>query len=144
MLLLDAHVPPTDDTHRMQETRDPAQRDKTQRDHHPQPTMAAALQQEPTSPDGSRAGPAQTGLAGLLRHLGNRKTVCVAFYWSICNQMLKNIGSFKYTSIYKSFLFWSRVTMGISAFPLGWPWEAQSSPRVARESWGWRSSHCRA
>ena len=31
-----------------------------------------------------------------------------------------------------------------SAFPLGWPWEAQSSPRVARESWGWRSSHCRA
>ena len=26
--------------------------------------------------------------------------------------------------------------------PLGWPWEAQSSPRVARESWGWRSSHC--
>ena len=23
---------------------------------------------------------------------------------------------------------------------LGWPWEAQSSPRVARESWGWRSS----
>ena len=35
-------------------------------------------------------------------------------------------------------------TTGISAFPLGWPWEAQSSPRVARESWGWRSSHCRA
>ena len=29
----------------------------------------------------------------------------------------------------------SRVTTGISAFPLGWPWEAQSSPRVARESW---------
>ena len=28
--------------------------------------------------------------------------------------------------------------------PLGWPWEAQSSPRVARESWGLRSSHCRA
>ena len=27
---------------------------------------------------------------------------------------------------------------------LGWPWEAQSSPRVARESWGLRSSHCRA
>ena len=24
------------------------------------------------------------------------------------------------------------------------PWEAQSSPRVARESWGLRSSHCRA
>ena len=23
-----------------------------------------------------------------------------------------------------------------TAFPLGWPWEAQSSPRVARESWG--------
>ena len=33
---------------------------------------------------------------------------------------------------------------GRSAFPLGWPWEAQSSPRVARESWGLRSSHCRA
>ena len=33
---------------------------------------------------------------------------------------------------------------GDSAFPLGWPWEAQSSPRVARESWGLRSSHCRA
>ena len=32
----------------------------------------------------------------------------------------------------------------LSAFPLGWPWEAQSSPRVARESWGLRSSHCRA
>ena len=32
----------------------------------------------------------------------------------------------------------------ISAFPLGWPWEAQSSPRVARESWALRSSHCRA
>ena len=31
---------------------------------------------------------------------------------------------------------------GISAFPLGWPREAQSSPRVARESWGWRSSTC--
>ena len=26
----------------------------------------------------------------------------------------------------------SRVTTGISDFPLGWPWEAQSSPRVAR------------
>ena len=38
----------------------------------------------------------------------------------------------------------SRGTTGISAFPLGWPWEAQSSPRVARESWGLRSSHCRA
>ena len=38
----------------------------------------------------------------------------------------------------------SRVTTGISAFPLGWPWEAQSSPRVARESWGLRSSHFRA
>ena len=25
-----------------------------------------------------------------------------------------------------------------------WPWEAQSSPRVARESWGLRSSHRRA
>ena len=36
---------------------------------------------------------------------------------------------------------WTRLsTTGISAFPLGWPWEAQSSPRVARESWGWRSS----
>ena len=22
---------------------------------------------------------------------------------------------------------------------ISWPWEAQSSPRVARESWGWRS-----
>ena len=38
----------------------------------------------------------------------------------------------------------SRVTTGISGFLLGWPWEAQSSPRVARESWGWRSSQCRA
>ena len=37
----------------------------------------------------------------------------------------------------------SRVTMGITAFLLGWPWEAQSSPRVARESWGLHSSHCR-
>ena len=32
----------------------------------------------------------------------------------------------------------------VDSIPLGWPWEAQSSPRVARESWGWRSSHCRA
>ena len=38
----------------------------------------------------------------------------------------------------------SRVTTGISGFLLGWPWEAQSSPRVARESWGLRSGHCRA
>ena len=38
----------------------------------------------------------------------------------------------------------SRVTTGTSAFPLGWPWEAPTSPRVARESWGLRSSHCRA
>ena len=38
----------------------------------------------------------------------------------------------------------SRVTMGISGFLLGWPCEAQTSPRVARESWGLRSSHCRA
>ena len=28
----------------------------------------------------------------------------------------------------------------VSIHPLGWPWEAQSSPRVARESWGLRSS----
>ena len=34
----------------------------------------------------------------------------------------------------------SRVTTEISVFLLCWPWEAQSSPRVARESWGWRSS----
>ena len=27
----------------------------------------------------------------------------------------------------------SRVTTGISAFPLGWPWEAQSAPQVARD-----------
>ena len=38
----------------------------------------------------------------------------------------------------------SRVTTGISAFPLGWPWEAQSSPRLAMESWGLCSSHRRA
>ena len=31
---------------------------------------------------------------------------------------------------------------GMLVFPLGW--EAQSSPRVARESWGLRSSHRRA
>ena len=37
-----------------------------------------------------------------------------------------------------------RVSTGISAFLLGWPWEAQTSPRVARESWGLRSSHRRA
>ena len=37
-----------------------------------------------------------------------------------------------------------RVTTGISGFLLGWPLEAQSSSRVARESWGLRSSHCRA
>ena len=30
----------------------------------------------------------------------------------------------------------SRVTTGITAFLLGWPWEAQSSPRVAREARG--------
>ena len=38
----------------------------------------------------------------------------------------------------------SRFTTGISGFLLGWPWEAQSSPRVARESWGLHSSHCMA
>ena len=38
----------------------------------------------------------------------------------------------------------SRVATGISAFPLGWPWEAQASPRLARESWGLRLSHCGA
>ena len=38
----------------------------------------------------------------------------------------------------------SRVTTGISGFLLCWPWEAQSSPRVARESCGLRSSHGRA
>ena len=38
----------------------------------------------------------------------------------------------------------SRVTTGISGFLLGWPCEAPSSIRVARESWGLRSSHCRA
>ena len=37
-----------------------------------------------------------------------------------------------------------RVTTGILGFLLGWPWEAQSSPPVARESWGFHSSHCRA
>ena len=37
-----------------------------------------------------------------------------------------------------------RSNQSILKVPLGWPWEAQSSPRVARESWGWRSSHCRA
>ena len=35
-----------------------------------------------------------------------------------------------------------RVTKGISGFLLCWPREAQSSIRVARESWGLRSSHC--
>ena len=29
---------------------------------------------------------------------------------------------------------------GDLSLPLGWPWEAQSSPRVARESWGLRPS----
>ena len=38
----------------------------------------------------------------------------------------------------------SRVMTGISGFLLCWPWEAQSSMRVARESWGLHSSHCRA
>ena len=38
----------------------------------------------------------------------------------------------------------SRVTMGITGFLLCWPWEAQSSIRLARESWGLLSSHCRA
>ena len=37
-----------------------------------------------------------------------------------------------------------RITTGISCFLLGWTWEAQSSIRDARESWGLRSSHCRA
>ena len=30
----------------------------------------------------------------------------------------------------------SRVTTGISGFPLGWPWEAQSSPRVRGKAGG--------
>ena len=44
----------------------------------------------------------------------------------------------------KSLWKFTRVTTGISAFLLGWPLEAQSSPRVAREIWGLLSSHCRA
>ena len=32
-----------------------------------------------------------------------------------------------------SSLYIGRRTTGISAFPLGWPWEAPSSIRVARE-----------
>ena len=35
-------------------------------------------------------------------------------------------------------------TTGILGFLLGWPWEAQSSPGVAMESWGFCSSHYRA
>ena len=38
----------------------------------------------------------------------------------------------------------SRITMGNTGFLLCWPREIQSSIRVARESWGLRSSHCRA
>ena len=38
----------------------------------------------------------------------------------------------------------SRVTTGISGFLLCWAREVQSSIRVASESWGLRSSHCRA
>ena len=38
----------------------------------------------------------------------------------------------------------SRVTTGISGFLLCWPREAQFSILLARESWGLRSSHCRA
>ena len=30
----------------------------------------------------------------------------------------------------------SRVTTGISGFPLGWPWEAQTSPRVRGKAGG--------
>ena len=33
----------------------------------------------------------------------------------------------------------SRATTGISGFLWGWAWEAQSSPRVVRESWGLRN-----
>ena len=46
--------------------------------------------------------------------------------------------------------WFSRVAAGFSSYDgvsgslLGWPWEAQSSPRVARESWGLRLGHCRA
>ena len=40
--------------------------------------------------------------------------------------------------------YWSFSSASVLSIPLGWPWEAQSSPRVARESWGLRSSHCRA
>ena len=38
----------------------------------------------------------------------------------------------------------SRVTTGISGFLLCRTWEALSSIRIARESWGSPSSHCRA
>ena len=44
----------------------------------------------------------------------------------------------------------SRVAAGFSSYDrdlrllLGLVWEAQSSPRVVRESWGLSSSHCRA
>ena len=40
---------------------------------------------------------------------------------------------------------WGRTESDMTEeIPLGWPWEAPTSPRVARESWGLRSSHCRA
>ena len=32
---------------------------------------------------------------------------------------------------------------GMDLTEAGWPWEAQSSPRVGRESWALRSGHCR-
>ena len=46
---------------------------------------------------------------------------------------------FSNTSLKTSISWCSALSM-----VLGWPWEGQSSPRVARESWGLRSSHCRA
>ena len=70
-------------------------------------------------------------------------------YWSFSFSISP---SNEYSGLYSYRIDWldllarrhSRGTTGISAFPLGWPWEAQTSPRVARERWGWRSSHCRA
>ena len=113
----------------------------------------------------SREGP-QTKDPGWLLHTPSLSHVqLLAIPWTVAHQIPLSMGFFRQEywsglplpspgnlltqglNLGVFFLDWrrdSRGTMGITGFLLCWPWEAQSSPRVARESWGWRSSHCRA
>ena len=80
---------------------------------------------------------------GVFRHVTPPTTLCLEFprETGLILRCARNVGN---DVVFLEFRRDSRVTKGISDFLLCWPREAQSSIRVARESWGLRSSHCRA